>query len=107
MRVFTTIALEDIKLPEKMYKFCPDCRSWVSKLNNHCYKCSKCPSKNGGVYWHCDSCQKCVKESWKHCKKCGRCALFEHPCAYFSDVRKLSGDMNGQKGKNKSFIVLA
>ena len=84
VRVFTTLNLESISLPENRYKFCVKCNIWVSKLSQHCDKCNTCVSKNGGAYWHCNKCQRCVKSTWKHCKKCKRCALPEHPCKFYS-----------------------
>jgi len=87
VRVFTTLPLENISLPEDSYKFCDKCKIWVSRISEHCAKCNICISKNGGTYWHCNKCQKCVKSTWKHCGKCGRCALPDHPCTHFSKQR--------------------
>lgn len=81
IRIFTNVPLNFFELPKSSgYKYCKNCKKWVSKENKHCKKCKECASKNGLTYKHCDICKRCVKPYWEHCKTCNRCALIEHSC---------------------------
>ncbi|XP_053560057.1 rRNA N6-adenosine-methyltransferase ZCCHC4 [Bombina bombina] len=81
VRIFTDIPPEKILLPENEgYRFCSDCKRFVSSENKHCAICNSCTSKDGRRWKHCVLCKKCVKPSWTHCSGCNRCALPDHSC---------------------------
>lgn len=92
VRIFTNLDASKFCFPaEEGYHYCSYCKRWVSKFNNHCFKCGICPSKNGHPYSHCNFCSRCVKDYWCHCKKCGRCALKKHPCDLWQENLKEKG----------------
>ncbi|XP_068914450.1 rRNA N6-adenosine-methyltransferase ZCCHC4 [Tenebrio molitor] len=81
VRIFTNVDASKIALPvDEGYKFCRDCKKWVSKENKHCSLCNSCTSKDGRSYVHCVKCERCVKPSWQHCEKCNRCCQPDHKC---------------------------
>jgi hypothetical protein len=79
-RLFTNIKeINQVEIPRmdelKDYYYCELCEKYTFLQNKHCFKCSKCTSRDGGLYKHCEICKKCVKNSYLHCKSCNVCHL--------------------------------
>ena len=79
-RLFTNIKeINQVEIPRmdelKDYYYCELCEKYTFLQNKHCFKCSKCTSRDGGLYKHCETCKKCVKNSYLHCKSCNVCHL--------------------------------
>ncbi|XP_011871989.1 PREDICTED: zinc finger CCHC domain-containing protein 4 isoform X2 [Vollenhovia emeryi] len=87
VRIFTNIPLNLLQLPSSDgYKFCQNCKKWVSSENKHCKMCKECTSKDGQTYKHCNICGRCVKPTWRHCQTCKRCMLKKHTCGTIPNV---------------------
>ncbi|GAB6029288.1 rRNA N6-adenosine-methyltransferase zcchc4 [Chamberlinius hualienensis] len=106
IRIFTNLAPELIILPEsESYRFCGECKRYISKLNRHCTKCNNCTSKSGKPYFHCDLCQLCVKSGYKHCNTCASCFPVDHKCGQvpkFKTGCHNCGNLGHKKGQCKS-----
>lgn len=90
VRLFTNVAQHLIELPSsENYRYCKQCKRWVSSENNHCDQCRCCSSKNGSTYVHCKLCETCTKPSYRHCNNCWRCTQVEnHDCIKYQKELK-------------------
>lgn len=91
VRIFTNIDPTHIRYPKSFtnYRYCKECRRYVSKTNVHCRICKVCPSRNGATYKHCNKCILCVKPNYIHCKNCERCVQkTSHDCQAYQKYQE-------------------
>lgn len=80
VRIFTTGAIDEIKLPEKEYKYCSKCKKSVFNTQFHCTICESCGDRSARGVKHCDKCGKCTVAKQLHCDTCNGCKPKKHTC---------------------------